>query len=191
MIGYLDGILAARAGDGCIVDVGGVGYRVTCSPATLAALPPDGERIRLWTHTYVREDALALFGFATQDEQRLFEILLGVSGIGPKVSLGACAAFSFEAFRRALVTDDVDAIASIPGIGKKKAGRIVLELKEKMQLPDLDIVGSAPDSLAQARSALQNLGYSPAEVREALAEIGPNADEDVEEVVRSALRVLA
>ena len=191
MIGFLDGVVAARTADGCFVDVGGVGYRVACSATTMAALPPEGGKTRVWTHTHVREDALSLFGFATEAEQRLFEALIGVAGVGPKVALQVCSAFSPDSFRRALATDDVAAIASVPGIGKKTAQRILLDLKEKLSIPDLQVVGGAADALAQARSALENLGYSPGEVRAALGEVQPSTADRVEDVVMSALKVLS
>ena len=191
MIGFLIGVVAGRNSDGCFLDVAGVGYQLHCSASTLASLPADGMEARLWTHLHVREDALALFGFATEAEQRMFEALIGVSGVGPKVALQMCSAFSVESFRRALVTDDVAAISSVPGIGKKTAQRILLELKEKLSLPDLAVVGSQPDTLSKARSALENLGYSPGEVRVALGEVDVAGDDSVEGVVKSALKVLA
>lgn len=191
MIGYLKGELAAAYADGCIIDVAGVGYRLACSGTTLGGLPATGETARLFTHLHVREDVLALYGFATEAERTMFEALIGVSGIGPKVALQLCSAFAPEAFKRALVTDDADAISSVPGIGKKTAGRVILELKEKLDLPDLAIVGTRRDTLSQARSALENLGYSPGEVRAALGELQPKEDESVATVVRSALKVLA
>ena len=191
MIGFLDGTVAGRTLDGCLLDVNGVGYRLACSATTSSALPPQGHRMRLFTHVHVREDALALFGFASEAEQHLFELLIGVNGVGPKVALQVCSAFSPEALKKALVTDDVAGISSVPGIGKKTAQRIVLDLKEKMDLPDLEIVGSGRDTLATARSALENLGYSAGDVRVALAEVAPPDTERVEDVVRSALKVLA
>jgi holliday junction DNA helicase RuvA len=191
VIGFLDGTIAGRFADGCFVDVGGVGYRLTCSATTLAALPPEGGRCRLWTHVHVREDALALYGFASATEQSLFEALLGVSGVGPRAALGVCSAFAPDAFKRALVSDDAAAVASVPGIGKKTAQRIVLDLKERFDLPDLEVVGARPGALAQARSALENLGYSPAEVRAALNDVEVSDDDEVEQVVKSVLKVLA
>ena len=191
MIGYLKGSLTTMTTDGCLLEVNGVGYKLACPASTLRELPAPGEPATLWTYLHVREDALSLYGFATDAERSLFEALLGVSGVGPKVALHVCSAFTPEAFRRALVTDDVDTIASVPGIGKKTAARMVLDLKEKLDLPDLEIVGSHPDTLARARSALQNLGYSPNEVRRALSEVPPADGAKVEDVVRSALKVLA
>jgi Holliday junction DNA helicase RuvA len=191
VIGFLEGKVAGRQADSCFLDVNGVGYRLSCSANTLSSLPPEGGRVRLWTHVHVREDALALFGFASSLEQRTFEALLGVAGVGPKVALQVCSAFTPEAFRRALVTGDVDSISSVPGIGKKTAQRILLDLKEKLELPDLEVVGSQPDTIAKARSALENLGYSPGEVRVALSE-AVSADENaVEDVIKAALKVLA
>jgi Holliday junction DNA helicase RuvA len=188
MIGYLEGTLAARIPDGCFLDVNGVGYKLACSATTLSALPATGDRFRLFTFVHVREDVLALYGFASETEQRMFEALIGINGVGPKVALQVCSAFAPEAFRRLLVTDDVDAISAVPGIGKKTAQRMVLDLKEKLDLPDLEVVGANRDAIAQARSALQNLGYSPGEVRAALSEV--NGAESVEDVIKTALRVM-
>lgn len=191
MIGFLRGEVAARDTDDCLLDVNGVGYRVACSSTTLTSLPAVGQTTRLFTHMHVREDVLALFGFATETERTMFEALLSVSGVGPKVALQLCSAFQPDAFRRALVSDDIDGISSVPGIGKRTAARIVLDLKEKLDLPDLAIVGTKRDTVATARSALENLGYSPGEVRAALGRLAPEESETVEAVVRSALRVLA
>ncbi len=191
MIGFVEGVVAAKSLDGCFVNVGGIGYKIACSTTTLTALPPEGGAVRLWTHTHVREDMLALYGFLTPGEQLIFEALLSVSGVGPKVALQVCSAFTPEDFRRTLATDDVVGFSAVPGIGKKTAQRIILELKEKLQVPDLQVVGSAPDAVSQARSALENLGYSPAEVRAALGESAIDPVDSVEEVVKSALKVLS
>jgi len=191
VIGFLQGAVAGRTADGCFIDVSGVGYRLTCSARTIAALPADGREVRLFTHVHVREDALALFGFESESEQRIFELLIAVGGVGPKVALAVCSAFSAEDLRRALVSDDVAAISSVPGIGKKTAQRIVLELKENLALPDLALVGDGPDTVTKARSALENLGYSPGEVRVALNEIALKDDHSVEDLVRAALKELS
>ena len=193
MIGYLRGRVAGRSPDGCFIDVGGVGYRVACSATTLAGLPAEGAEVKVWTYTHVREDVLSLFGFSTEGEQRTFEALLGVSGVGPKVALQVCSAYAPEVFRKVLVTDDVASLSAVPGIGKKTAQRIILDLKGKFDLPDLEIAGSRPSAVAKARSALENLGYSSAEVREALAmvERDEGFSESVEDLVKAALKVLA
>ena len=191
MIGFLKGTVAARSADGCFIDVNGVGYKLACSSTTLSQLPLEGKPAKVWTHTHVREDALSLFGFATEAEQRMFELLIGVSGVGPKVALQLCSAFDSDSIKRALVTDDIASLASVPGIGKKTAARIVLDLKSKLDLPDLQVVGSQPDQVAKARSALENLGYSHTEIREALQEVPPSGEDTVEDILKSALKVLA
>lgn len=191
MIGFVRGRLAGRTTEVCFVDVAGVGYRIACPAGTLSALPTDGADVQLWTHVHVREDVLALYGFLTEAEHKMFEALIGVSSVGPKMALQICSAFSPEALRKALVTDDLAALSSVSGVGKKTAQRILLELKDRLELPDLVVVGSQPDAIAQARSALENLGYSAGEVRVALGEVDTNAEDDVQEVIRSALKVLA
>jgi Holliday junction DNA helicase RuvA len=191
MIGFLSGRIAGRTGGGCLLDVGGVGYRLTCSTATLAALPADGESSRLWTHLLVRDDSLALFGFATEAEQGQFEALLGVAGIGPKVALAVCSGFTADAFRRALASDDVAALASVPGLGRRTAQRLLVDLKDRFDVPATDAAGGAREILAQARSALENLGYSSGEVRAALNGVPAGPDTAVEDVVRDALKELA
>lgn len=190
MIGFLDGVVAGRGPDGCFVDVRGVGYRLSCSGRTLTSLPRDGDSCRLWTYLHVRDDALSLYGFATEAEQTMFEGLLAVGGVGPKVALQVCSAFTPETFRRAVVTGDVEAIASVPGIGRKTAQRVVLDLKDRLGLPELEVVGVQLDSVARARSALENLGYSPSEARAALAQVEVSTEDRVEDVVKSALKVL-
>ena len=191
MIGFVRGSVAARSTDSCLIDVAGVGYRVFCSSTTIAGLPGDGEVVQLWTYVHVRDDLLALYGFSSELEHKMFEALLGVSSVGPKMALQICSAFTPEGFRKALVTDDLAALSSVSGVGKKTAQRILLELKEKLELPDLSVVGSTGDPLSQARSALENLGYSAGEVRVALGEVGPEGDADVQDLIRSALKVLA
>ncbi|MEA2447482.1 MAG: holliday junction helicase RuvA [Actinomycetota bacterium] len=191
MIGFLRGRVAGRSPDSCLIDVSGVGYRVACSSTTLSGLPSDGDEAVLWTHVHVREDILALYGFGSETELKMFEALLGVSSVGPKMALQICSAFTPESFRKALVTDDVPAFSSVQGVGKKTAQRILLDLKEKLDLPDLAVVGSQPDAIAKARSALENLGYSPVEVRLALGEVAPADDDSVEQVIKAALKAMA
>jgi Holliday junction DNA helicase RuvA len=188
VIGFLEGTVVLRRPEWCLIDVGGVGYKVSCSTTTMRSLPSEGRRARLFTYLYVREDALALYGFATESEQGLFEAALAVAGIGPKVALAICSAFTPEAFRHAVVAGDTGAIAAVPGIGKKTAQRMLLELKDKLDIDELAPEG--PSALAQARFALENLGYSPAEVSDALAHI-PHDSQKVEDVVRDALARLA
>ncbi len=190
MIGFLRGEVAAVAPGACVLDVGGVGYSLACSTTTLARLPRVGSATRLWTHLHVREDELTLYGFAEEDERAVFGALLGVSGIGPKVALSLCSALPPDGFRRALARDDVTALASVPGIGRKTAQRVLLDLKDKLAgVPPPAPFGAETEALA--RSALENLGYSAAEVRSALESLDGESGDTVEEVVRSALKVLA
>lgn len=190
MIGFLAGRVLALSTTEAVVEVNGVGYVVACNGSLLSGLAP-GAEVRLWTHLSVKEDALNLFGFSVEAELKMFEALLTVGGVGPKAALGICGVLTPEGFRRALVSEDVDALTAAPGIGRKTAQRIILDLKEKLARPDLALLGDPGDALARARSALQNLGYSPAEVRAALSDVGSEDERPVEEVVRSALQVLA
>ena len=127
MIAHLDGVVTSVAPDGAVIDVGGVGLLVQCSPGTLAELRP-GERTRVCTSLVVREDALTLYGFGSDDERNTFELLQTASGIGPRLALAMLATFSPDGLRRAVAAEDVNALTSVPGIGRKGAQRIVLEL---------------------------------------------------------------
>src|SRR5439155_27351702 len=154
MIARLRGRIAGRAGPGLIIDVNGVGYLVHATPSVQRL--GDGE-ITVETHTVVREDALQLYGFATAEERELFELLLGVSGVGPKVALAILSGSTPAELRRAIVRDDVKRFQAIPGIGLKTAQRVVLELKEK--LASVAEAAAAGDDL-QARDALVELGWT-------------------------------
>ena len=184
MIARLRGRIAGRAGTGLILDVNGVGYLVNAAPSV--ARVGDGE-VTVEIHTIVREDALQLYGFATADERELFELLLGVNGVGPKVALAIVAGSTPAELRRAIARDDVKRFQAIPGIGLKTAQRVVLELKEKLALTDT----GAPDTRdgLSARDALVELGWSLLDAERALAAVDP--DLPVEEQVRHALRQAA
>ena len=135
MIGSLRGILLQKRPDGIVVETGGVGYDVTVPLGVLSSLPGEGENVFLFIHTYVKEDALKLFGFLTEEQRHLFTKVMGVSGIGPKTALGILSAMSVEDFRRVVEDEDVDMLSRIPGLGKKTASRLILELKGKLPLP--------------------------------------------------------
>jgi Holliday junction DNA helicase RuvA len=183
MIARLRGQISGRAGSGLIVDVNGVGYLVNATPSVHRL--GDGE-VTIEVHTVVREDALQLFGFATADERELFEMLLSVSGVGPKVALAIVSGSTPVELRRAIARDDVKRFQAIPGIGLKTAQRVVLELKAK--LVGLDI--GAPDSGdLTARDALVELGWSLVDAERALADV--DSDLPIEEQVRHALRAAA
>jgi Holliday junction DNA helicase RuvA len=186
VIARLRGRIAGRAGDGVVVDVGGVGYLVHATPSVLRG-GGDGEVV-VETYTVVREDALQLYGFATAEERELFEALLSVSGVGPKVALAIVSGSPVAELRKAIVREDTARFQAIPGIGKKTAERVVLELKEKigLSLADDDPTGAPPRTDAVAVEALVALGWSPLDAERALADI----DEELppEERVRLALR---
>jgi Holliday junction DNA helicase RuvA len=185
VIARLRGRVAGRAGQALIVDVNGVGYLVNATPSV--ARLGDGE-ITVEVHTVVREDALQLYGFATADERELFELLLGVNGVGPKVALAIVSGSTPAELRRAIARDDVKRFQAIPGIGLKTAQRVVLELKEKLTLVPLD--DEAPGGGAvTARDALVELGWSLLDAERALAAVDDSLP--VEEQVRQALRQAA
>ncbi|MFY9588967.1 MAG: Holliday junction branch migration protein RuvA [Actinomycetota bacterium] len=180
MIGALFGKLVETYPDGALVDVNGVGYRVYSPASVLARLPGAGERVQLHTHLHVREDALTLYGFTTGDERDLFEVLIGVNGIGPKGALAVLSVYAPDALRRAVLGEDVDALTLIPGVGKKTASRMILELKEKLGAGDIDLglIGAAPavqQALSEVRAALLQLGYSTTEAREAIEAVAAEA----------------
>jgi holliday junction DNA helicase RuvA len=187
MIGRLRGRAVAHGANGLVLDVGGVGYRLHVTPTALRKTEGD-EEVVLETHLHVRDDALELFGFAEEGERELFEQLLAVSGVGPKVALAIVSGYSPAELRRAIVREDAALFQTIPGIGKKTAQRVVLELKEK--IAPLAPVGApalgAGDGHVVARDALVELGYSVAEAEHRLAATDP--DLPPAERVREALR---
>jgi Holliday junction DNA helicase RuvA len=147
----------------------------------------------LHVHTHVREDAIVLYGFAHADERRCFEALLGAHGVGPSLALGILSALSPAALSTAVLEDDLDTLCTVPGVGKKTAARLLLELKARLDLPSLDAPGQPGPSSgaprAEARAALAELGYGPEEIRAALDGLDDTAS--VEDLVRTALRELA
>jgi holliday junction DNA helicase RuvA len=184
MISRLRGTAVARTGEKLVLEVGGVGYALAVTP-TASRLAERGGEVTLETYLHVREDALQLFGFAEHAERDLFEHLLAVNGVGPKVALAIVSGSPPADLRRAIALEDTARFEAIPGIGKKTAQRVVLELKEK-----LGSVAAAPDQgHIGAREALVELGYSVVEAEQALAAIDPGLP--VEEQVRRALREAA
>jgi Holliday junction DNA helicase RuvA len=197
LIASLEGILAQRGADAVIVDVHGVGYLVTVGNRTLAELGQAGERVRLYTYTYVREDALGLFGFRTQDELTFFKLLLSVKGIGPKAGLAILSRAELRVLKRAILQEDAALLATIPGIGPKTAARVVLELKGKLKHEMFGEEARVPaadgvDAIAQALHVLTGLGYAPAEAKEAVrkATAGNGGNHSVEHLVTAALKGL-
>jgi Holliday junction DNA helicase RuvA len=193
MIGSLRGTLLDRPATGeVIVEVHGVGYRASVPASVLAGLGAPGTEVFLHVHTHVREDAIVLYGFAHADERRCFEALLGAHGVGPSLALAILSSLSPAALSTAVLEDDVDTLCLVPGVGKKTAARLLLELKARLDLPEFD-GGPTPRPAAgsakgEARAALTELGYAPDEIAGALD--GAEADATVEELVRAALREL-
>lgn len=197
MIGSLRGILLDRYTTGeALIEVGGVGYRVVMSAPSLAGLGEPGDPVFVHVHTYVREDAFVLYGFPTGEERRCFEALIGAHGVGPALALAILSAHSPASLARALAADDVDALTLVPGVGKKTAARLMVELKAKLDIEidvSLTAVGSsaAPQSpAAEVRAALAGLGYGADEIRLATQDL-PGDDSAVEDLLKSALRQLA
>ena len=193
MIGSLRGTLLDRPTAGeVIVEVGGVGYRVSVSTSVLAGLGPAGRTVFLHVHTHVREDAIVLYGFAHADERRCFEALLGAHGVGPSLAMAILSALSPAALSTAVLEDDLDTLCLVPGVGKKTAARLLLELKARLDLPSLgggsSMATPAGSARGEARAALTELGYGPDEIAGALEAV--DGDAPVEEMVRSALRQL-
>jgi Holliday junction DNA helicase RuvA len=187
MIGYIEGKVAAVRDSYFIVQTGGIGYKVAVLKESIARTAP-GSEIRLWTHLAVREDALDLYGFAHEEELRFFELLLSVSGIGPKSALAVLDIASVETLRSAISTANAGYLTSVSGIGKKTAEKIVMELKDKMPK------GSAGSASAlrgdqEALEAMRALGYSASEARDALRQI-PVEVEGGSDRLRAALKLL-
>lgn len=195
MIGLLRGRVVDRTRRGeVLVDVGGVGYRASVTPRTLAALGTPGSEVVLHTHLHVREDALVLFGFPTAEERECFEALIGARGVGPALALAILSVHSPSQLARALAEGDVDALTLVPGVGRKTAARLLMDLKDRLDVPDLDLPetlagGDQAPARADVRAALAGLGYGPDEVSSVLRELP--AEGAVDELLRTALRLLA
>lgn len=181
MIAFLKGRLAAKTESSVVIDVGGVGYAVGMSAHSLSSMPAVGEPVQVYTYLLVREDALTLYGFANMAEKALFERLISVSGVGPKVALAALSSYTTEALSNAIIASDITAVSRIPGIGKKTAQRIILELQGTLesasqQQDDLFAAGNA-QAVKAATEDLLAMGFSSAEAEVALKGAAAGADE--------------
>ena len=194
MIAFLKGVLLEKSPSEAVVDVHGVGYLVSISATTSERLPATGSEAALLVHTHVREDAIQLFGFASDEERAVFRLLIGISGVGPKMALAILSAMSVAEFRDHVLRNNLVALTAISGVGRKTAERLVIELREKLMKIDVGI-GAVADGASGARGeallALTSLGYSRAvaevAVRKALGDFGPNIP-PVEQLVKAALR---
>lgn len=191
MIAQVTGRLTARSATACVIDVGGLGLRVSMATGALAHLPAIGDEVTVFTHLQVREDELSLYGFENLEEQELFEKLIAVSGVGPKVALSVLSALSPAALREAILREDDALIATVPGIGKKTAQRLIIELKDRLGDLGTDVrqAGSGSGSgSAEAADALAAMGFSTAEIAVALK--GYDGPGDAQALLRYALRRL-
>jgi Holliday junction DNA helicase RuvA len=200
VIGSLRGRLLHRGAGEVLVEVGGVGYVVVVSPTTVVALGEVGDEVFVWVHHHVREDAETLYGFGTRDERVTFEALLGAHGVGPALALAILSVHAPPALVRILADDDVAALCLVPGVGKKTAARLLVELKSRLDVPDAGPVPRVGGGVAVAsagertattdvREALAGLGYGPDEIRAATAELID--DGDAAAMLRRALQRLA
>jgi Holliday junction DNA helicase RuvA len=201
VIGSLRGSLFDRLGDGeVLIDVGGIGYRVTVSPATVVQLGDVGDDVFVHIHHHIREDNQTLYGFLTADERVCFEALLGAHGVGPALALAILSVHDPVALARVLIDDDIGALCLVPGVGKKTAARLLIELTSRLDLEGLAAstpvgIGNGPGAtvagspLADVRDALANLGYGTDEVNGALRDLTP--DGDAPALLKQALQRLA
>lgn len=189
MIASLAGSVSALAPAAVVIEVSGVGYLVHVPSSTLARLAVGGD-VRLLTHLAVREDAMTLYGFESADERDVFQTLIGVNGVGPKLALAVLGSLAPDGLRRAVASQDVDTLTQVPGVGKRGAQRILLELKERLA-PHAATAEAPQSALAEVREALLGLGYTPAELREVLERVPAGEDVPVEETLRAALRELS
>ena len=189
MIASIHGTLESLGSDWAIINVGGIGFQVYMPTSTMSTLGNAGEKVNLYTHLHLREDNATLYGFASADELGLFQTLLGVSGLGPKLALAMLSAMSAERLTMAIATGSVDLLTSVSGVGKKLASRLILELKEKIGAgwagaPVAEIAEENTEVLA----ALTSLGYSASEASRAVAALPPSSDLSIEEKIKLALQ---
>jgi holliday junction DNA helicase RuvA len=188
VIGSLRGVVAGKDVPRLLLEVAGVGYEVETAMSTWLSLPAIGSTVHLSIHHVVREDASLLFGFATESERALFRALLKVSGVGPKLALAVLSGASPDLFRQLIVNNDAEALRRIPGVGRKTAERLVIELRDYFgDAAQGSATAPLPDSRSEARAALLALDYKPAEVSALLEAVG-EGEQTTEELVRAALR---
>jgi holliday junction DNA helicase RuvA len=200
MIGSLRGLFLDRSGNEMLVEVAGVGYRVLVSPATLSRIGAPGSEVFVHVYTHVREDALILYGFASREDRRTFEVLLSAHGVGPALAMAILSALTPDALRIAVSGDDVDALTMVPGVGKKTAARLLIELKSKLSVDDADYgaaiaaagdgnADSGHDARSDVRAALAELGYGTDEIKNTVRKLP--AEGTASALLKQALSLLA
>lgn len=204
MISFLKGELADMTDGTVVLDVNGVGYEVLVPAQLLSMLEGIGQSLKLYTYMQVREDAVVLFGFLTRDDLMMFKLLIGVNGVGPKAGLNILSTLGADDLRFAILADDAKRIAKAPGIGGKTAQKIILELKDKLDLEEAfekklassqisaeAAVAAGSDVMQDAVQALVALGYGSTEALKAVRSVKPTEDMDVEDILKEALRKMA
>lgn len=202
MISYIRGELIAIETEKVIVDVGGVGYGIYMPGQSMGLLPPIGEEVKLHTYLNVREDAMQLFGFLTRDDLEIFKLVIGVSGIGPKGGLNILSELSPDDLRFAVLANDVKAITKAPGIGRKSAEKLIIELKDKLKIEDvleqrmtgaesMTVTSKQSEVQSEAVQALVALGYGSTESMKAVKKVLSGTDGTVENILKQALKVMA
>lgn len=189
MIAYVDGIIELKGEKFFVVNVGGIGYKIFAGPETIRKVPERGERTKLWTHQYVREDALELYGFLHFAELELFEMLISISGIGPKGAIGVLGVAPVDTLKKAIASGDTSYLTRVSGIGRKTAQKIVLELKEKMSGRGVTVEAPELRDETDVLDALVALGYSERDARDAFSQI-PRDIEGVERKVKEVLKMM-
>jgi len=195
VIGYLRGRLASKHPPALVIDVAGVGYELEAPMSTFYQLPEVGEDIQLFTHLVVREDAHLLYGFASESERRLFRDLLRVSGVGPKIGLALLSGMNVESFLLCVESQDVESLVRVPGIGRKTAERLVVEMRDRIRALEeapaaaaRAVGGSATGPAAEAYAAMVALGYRPVEVTRLLKQVATQ-DRATEDIIREVLKL--
>ena len=206
VISYIRGILAEKEEDQIVVEASSIGYEIHVPLSFLEELPPVGEEVRIYTYLQVKEDALNLFGFRSRQDLKMFNQLLGVTGIGPKAALGILSSLSPDDLRMAIIAEDSKAIAKAPGIGPKTAKRVILDLKDKISMDEvlpLQFTGGQTEAAVTAAAsgvdgagkeaieALVALGYSPTEATKAVRQVTITEDMNSEAVLKASLKFLA
>lgn len=202
MIAYLKGIVAEVSQTRLVLDVNNVGYQIFISSREASEMPGRGEEVKIYTYLNVKEDAMQLFGFLSEDDLEMYRLLLNVNGIGPKAALGILSVLTADELRFAVLSDDAKTIARAPGVGGKTAQKLILELKDKLSLEEAfekklehTAVPSGksglPDAKAEAVQALTALGYSGSDALKAVRRSGADDDADVEEILKLALKQMA
>lgn len=203
MFSYIKGELTEVSADAIVVEAGGIGYRIAAPGTLLDSLPPLGTQVKVYTHLYVKDDLVALYGFFAKEDLRIFRLLLGVSGIGPKGALGILSAISVDELRFAVLSGDVKSISRAPGIGTKTAQRLIIELKDRLDIQeafesraaqaDAGTSGkkvSGEDQRSEAVQALAALGYSLSDATKAVRRVEHAKEMSAEDIIKEALKNL-